>query len=66
MASNNGSKQQPVAEQTQSLPVNGSAISTTKKSKGDGHHHEGPPPSNDGLVAWMHVTSAFVLFFNTW
>ncbi|TGO49736.1 hypothetical protein BCON_0201g00040 [Botryotinia convoluta] len=50
MASDDGSVQQPVAEQTQSLPVNRNAILTTEKSKGDDHHHEGPPPPNGGLL----------------
>ncbi|TGO40428.1 hypothetical protein BHYA_0037g00270 [Botrytis hyacinthi] len=66
MASDDGPEQQAVADQTQSLPVNRNAISTTEKSKGDGHHHEGLPPPNGGLVAWMQVTGAFFLFFNTW
>ncbi|KAF5871646.1 putative mfs monocarboxylate transporter protein [Botrytis fragariae] len=66
MTSDDGSEQQPVAEQTQSLPVNRNAISTTEKSKVDGHHHEDLPPPNGGLVAWTQVTGAFFLFFNTW
>ncbi|TGO66896.1 hypothetical protein BOTNAR_0052g00320 [Botryotinia narcissicola] len=66
MASDDGSEQQAVADQTQSLPVNGNAISTTEKSKGDGHHHEGPPPPNGGLVACTQVIGAAFLFFDTW
>jgi hypothetical protein len=25
-----------------------------------------PPPPNGGLVAWLQVAGAFILFFNCW